>query len=74
MNLIVITGPTSVGKTELTLNIAEQAGLDIINADSRQIYAEIPIGTAAPTAEQQQRVRHHFVGTKHIRLLFMSRR
>ncbi len=66
MNLIVITGPTSVGKTELTLNIAEQAGLDIINADSRQIYAEIPIGTAAPTAEQQQRVRHHFVGTKHI--------
>lgn len=66
MNLLVITGPTGVGKTELALNIAEQTGLDIINADSRQIYAEIPIGTAAPTAEQQQRVRHHFVGTKHI--------
>lgn len=66
MNLIVITGPTGVGKTELSLNIAEKNGLDIINADSRQIYSEIPIGTAAPTAEQQKRVRHHFVGTKHI--------
>ena len=66
MNLIVITGPTGVGKTDLTLEIAEYYGLDIINADSRQIYAEIPTGTAAPTAEQQARVRHHFVGTRHI--------
>ena len=66
MNLIVITGPTGVGKTELCLNIAEHYGTDIINADSRQIYAEIPIGTAAPTPEQMQRVRHHFVGTLHI--------
>jgi len=66
VNLIVITGPTGVGKTDLTLEIAEHYGLDIINADSRQIYAEIPIGTAAPTAEQQARVKHHFVGTRHI--------
>ncbi len=66
MNLIVITGPTGVGKTELCLNIAEHYGTDIINADSRQIYAEIPIGTAAPTPEQMQRVHHHFVGTLHI--------
>ncbi len=66
MNLIVITGPTGVGKTDLTLEIAEHFGTDIINADSRQIYAEIPIGTAAPTREQQNRVKHHFVGTKHI--------
>jgi tRNA dimethylallyltransferase len=66
VNLIVITGPTGVGKTDLTLEIAEHYGLDIINADSRQIYAEIPIGTAAPTADQQARVRHHFVGTRHI--------
>lgn len=65
-SLIVITGPTGVGKTELCLNIAEHYGIDIINADSRQIYAEIPIGTAAPTAEQMQRVRHYFVGTHHI--------
>lgn len=66
MNLIVITGPTGVGKTELCLDIAQHYGTDIINADSRQIYAEIPIGTAAPTAEQMQQVRHHFVGTLHI--------
>lgn len=66
MNLIVITGPTGVGKTDLTLEIAEHYGLDIINADSRQIYAEIPIGTAAPTEEQLARVKHHFVGTRHI--------
>ncbi|MBO7051462.1 MAG: tRNA (adenosine(37)-N6)-dimethylallyltransferase MiaA, partial [Prevotella sp.] len=47
-----MTGPTGVGKTELCLDIAQHYGTDIINADSRQIYAEIPIGTAAPTAEQ----------------------
>jgi len=64
--LIVITGPTGVGKTELCLSVAERYGIDIINADSRQIYKEIPIGTAAPTKEQQQRVRHHFVATKSI--------
>ena len=65
-SLIVITGPTGVGKTEICLQIAEHYSIDIINADSRQIFAEIPIGTAAPTAEQMQRVRHYFVGTHHI--------
>ena len=65
-SLIVITGPTGVGKTEICLQIAEHYGIDIVNADSRQIFAEIPIGTAAPTAEQMQRVRHYFVGTHHI--------
>ena len=64
--LIVITGPTGVGKTELCLSLAEQLGTEIINADSRQIYREIPIGTAAPTNEQLQRIKHHFVGTKSI--------
>lgn len=64
--LIVVQGPTGVGKTELCLDIAEHFGVPIINADSRQIYAELPIGTAAPTAEQQRRARHYFVGTKHI--------
>jgi len=62
-NLVVILGPTGVGKTELCLSIAEHLGCEIINCDSRQLFREIPIGTAAPTAEQQQRVRHHFVGT-----------
>ncbi len=46
--------------------IAEQLGVPIINADSRQIYRELPIGTAAPTAEQQARVKHFFVGTHSI--------
>lgn len=64
--LIVVTGPTGVGKTDLCLTIAEHYGVDIINADSRQIYSEIPIGTAAPTASQMQRVRHFFVGNHHI--------
>ncbi|MGP1492420.1 MAG: tRNA (adenosine(37)-N6)-dimethylallyltransferase MiaA [Prevotella fusca] len=64
--LIVITGPTGVGKTEATLHIAEHFGVPVINADSRQIFSEIPIGTAAPTAEQQQRVQHYFVGSHHL--------
>lgn len=61
--LLVILGPTGVGKTELCLSIAEHLGCDIINCDSRQLFHEIPIGTAAPTAEQMQRVKHHLVGT-----------
>ncbi|MDD5894777.1 MAG: tRNA (adenosine(37)-N6)-dimethylallyltransferase MiaA [Prevotellaceae bacterium] len=61
--LVVITGPTAVGKTELCLDLAEHYGIPIINADSRQIYRDMQIGTAAPTAEQLKRVRHHFVGT-----------
>jgi len=61
--LIVVTGPTGVGKTELTLQIAELLGTSIINADSRQLFREIPIGTAAPTDEQMRRVKHYFVRT-----------
>jgi len=61
--LLVILGPTGVGKTELCLSIAEHFGTPIVNADSRQIYRELPIGTAAPTTEQRRRVRHYFVGT-----------
>lgn len=64
--LIVIVGPTGVGKTELCLRIAEHLNVPIINADSRQIFSEIPIGTAAPTPEQQQRVKHFFVGNHHL--------
>lgn len=61
--LTVLLGPTGVGKTELSLQIAEELGSPIISADSRQIFREIPIGTAAPTAEEQARVKHYFVGT-----------
>jgi tRNA dimethylallyltransferase len=63
MTIFVLLGPTAVGKTALSLQLAEQLGAPIINCDSRQIYREIPICTAAPTVEEQARVRHYFVGT-----------
>lgn len=61
--LLVIIGPTGVGKTELSLRIAEHFHTCIVSADSRQLYADLKIGTAAPTPEQLQRVPHHFIGT-----------
>ena len=61
--LIVITGPTAVGKTALCLDIAKHYGIPVINADSRQIYKELRIGTARPTEEQLKSVPHYFVGT-----------
>ncbi len=64
--LLVVIGPTGVGKTETALRLAERYGCPIINADSRQVYREIPIGTAAPTAAEQRRVKHYFVGTRSV--------
>ena len=64
--LIVVLGPTGVGKTQCCLRLADLLSVPVINADSRQIYAEIPIGTAAPTADEQARVQHYIVGTHHI--------
>ena len=61
--LLVLLGPTGVGKTELSIQLAEQFKCPIINADSRQIYKDIEIGTAAPTAEELARVKHYFVHT-----------
>lgn len=61
--LFVVIGPTGVGKTELALRLAERLGTEIVGADSRQLYRDLPIGTAAPTAEERRRVRHHLVGT-----------
>ena len=59
--LITLQGPTGVGKTELSLRLAEFFDTCILNADSRQVYRDIPIGTAAPTEAEKQRVPHHFV-------------
>ncbi len=60
--LIVIEGPTAVGKTEYSLRVAEELHTEIISCDSRQMYREMKIGTAAPTADELARVPHHFVG------------
>ncbi len=60
--LIVITGPTGSGKTDLSINIARELGCHILSADSRQLYRGLPIGTAAPTPQQLAEVPHHFVG------------
>ena len=61
--LIVITGPTGSGKSQLALQVAARLGCDIISADSRQIYRHIPVTTAVPSAEERRAVRHHFVET-----------
>ena len=62
--LLLILGPTGVGKTELSLRVAEHYGCPIVNCDSRQVFRSIPIGTAAPTAQEQARVKHYFVATR----------
>ena len=61
--LIVLIGPTGVGKTDLSIKIAEKYNSPIISADSRQLYSDLKIGTAAPTEEYLKRVKHYFVGT-----------
>jgi tRNA dimethylallyltransferase len=64
--LLVILGPTGVGKTNISLRLAEHFACPIISSDSRQFYRELKIGTAAPTAEQLNRVKHYFVGSHSI--------
>lgn len=65
-HLVVLLGPTGVGKTEISLQLAEMLGCPIISSDSRQLYRELKIGTAAPTPDQLDRVKHYFVGTHSI--------
>ncbi len=60
--LLIVTGPTAVGKTDYTIELAERLGMPILSADSRQMFREMQIGTAAPTAEELARVKHYFVG------------
>ncbi len=62
----MLLGPTGVGKTDLSLQLAETFNCSIISCDSRQLYKEMKIGTASPTEEQLQRVKHYFIGTKSI--------
>src|ERR1035438_8306126 len=60
--LVVITGPTAVGKTNLAIDIAKTFSTEILSADSRQFYKEMKIGTAVPADDQLKIVPHHFIG------------
>jgi len=64
--LIVLLGPTGVGKTNISLKLAEHFGCPIVSSDSRQFFRELKIGTAAPTDEQLKRVKHYFIGSHSI--------
>lgn len=64
--LIVIPGPTGIGKTDLSIDIALEFNTEIISSDSRQVYKELKIGTAVPTDDQLKRVKHHLIGHKSI--------
>lgn len=66
-HLIIITGPTASGKTDLAVNLAEHFSTEIVSADSRQIFKEMRIGTAVPDDEVLQRVPHHFIQTRSVR-------
>jgi len=70
--LIVILGPTGVGKTELSINIAKHYNTQIISSDSRQVYRELRIGTAVPEPEDLQAVKHHFIHSHSIHDYFSS--
>ena len=59
--LVVIAGPTASGKTATAIKVAKTLGTEIISADSRQFYKELPIGTAAPTKDEQSEVQHHMI-------------
>ena len=59
--LIVIAGPTAIGKSSLALKLAKEFGSEIISADSRQLYRKLNIGTAKPSKEELKQVKHHFI-------------
>lgn len=64
MTVTILTGPTAVGKTELSIRLAEKLRCPIISADSRQIYRDMPIGTAQPNEEELKRVKHHLIACR----------
>lgn len=64
--LLVLLGPTGIGKTEISFELARHFKAPIVSSDSRQIYRELPIGTAAPTSEEQNQIKHYFIATRSI--------
>ena len=65
--LIIIAGPTAVGKTDLCVKLAKLLNTDVVSADSRQFYRELAIGTAKPTIEEMDGVKHHFINSHSIK-------
>ncbi len=59
--LLAIIGPTAVGKTALAIQLAQRIDCEVVNADSRQLYRGMDIGTAKPTAEERSKIRHHLI-------------
>ncbi|NMB51993.1 MAG: tRNA (adenosine(37)-N6)-dimethylallyltransferase MiaA, partial [Bacteroidales bacterium] len=72
--LIVLLGPTAVGKTDISIDIAQHLNCDIISADSRQFFREMKIGTARPSDDQLARVKHHFIAFLSVRDYYSSNR
>ena len=70
--ILTITGPTAVGKTDLSLEVAEQLDAEIVSVDSRQVYEELTIGTAKPSRAARERVPHHFIGERSLREPFSA--
>ena len=66
-SIITIVGPTGIGKTDLSIFLAKSLKSEIISADSRQFYKEIPIGTAAPSKNELNHIQHHFIHNKSIK-------
>jgi len=70
--LIVLLGPTGVGKTDFSISLAQALGTEIVSCDSRQIYREMRIGTAVPSPEQLGAVPHHFIGSHSIHEVYTA--
>lgn len=71
-NLVVIVGPTAVGKTDLCVRLAQHFDAEVISSDSRQLYKEMQIGTARPALQEMQGVRHHFIASHSVKDLYSA--
>ena len=69
-SLIYIAGPTAIGKTKISIELAKKFNTEIISCDSRQFYKELKIGTAPPTLEELREVKHHFIQSKSIKEIY----
>ena len=70
--LIIILGPTAVGKTDFSIETALKYGSPVISCDSRQIYREMSVGTAVPSAQQLETVKHYFIHSHTVTALYTA--